>query len=504
METYFQTLRTFFCSRRLRRRRPTSWNASLYAVGVHDRRPLGQGGSRGQYSNAPCLFSALTKQVIGDAQGDGVDFIYNTPNQDVLPGYLKLGWRHVNRIQPLVKVPNYPASAMCLMRSRLGNRAFIIQKKFTVQRMVAPKPCMTGCLLKRGIMMTKLSSEYTIRSYVAPDQDQVLEVMRRSLGETATLQRSPAFWQWKHFSNPFGPSYVRVACGEDGQVVGMRAFLRWEFMTRDRLVKAVRAVDTVTHPGYRRIGIFSRLTKEVIGDVQGDGVDLIFNTPNQDVLPGYLKLGWRHVNKVHPLIKVLNYPVFALGLMRSRLGKAASRRHLPAEFFREEPLPVGALLERHQPVEMLIQQDAESWDAQNRMRTRRSWDYFYWRYASHPTISYWTVFVEHDGNLRGCVIFRTNTRYGLKEVIICELLAEPDMELGFALLEQLKSGLQADYLISHFPRGSFQRQTLEQWGFHATPKQGVDFTVKVLDTNLPQDPLLFDSWGLTLGDLDVL
>lgn len=354
-------------------------------------------------------------------------------------------------------------------------------------------------------MVTKLSPGYTIRSYVDQDQDQVLEIMRRSLGETATLQKSPAFWHWKHFSNPFGPSYVRVACGEDGQVVGMRAFMRWEFKTGDRLLKAVRAVDTATHPGYRRIGIFSNLTQEVIGDVQSAGVDVIFNTPNQDVLPGYLKLGWRHVIKVHPLIKVLNYPVFALELVRSRLGRPASRRHLLADFFREEPLPVQALLERRQPVEMLIHQDAESWDAQNRIRTRRSWDYLCWRYASHPTISYWTVFVEHDSNLQGCIIFRTNTRYGLKELVVCELLmAKSDLKLGFALLEQLKSGLRADYMISHFPVGSFQRQTLEHWGFRATPKRGVDLTVKVLVTNLPQDPLLFDSWGLTLGDLEAM
>ena len=145
--------------------------------------------------------------------------------------------------------------------------------------------------------------------------------MRRYLGdESTTLPLTPNHWRWKHLSNPFGPSYVRVACDESGQVVGMRAFMRWEFMMRDRLVKAVRAVDTATHPGHRRMGDFSALTKQVIEDVQSDGVDFIFNTPNQEVLQGYLKLGWRHVTKVHPLIKVLNDPVFAMGLMRSRLG----------------------------------------------------------------------------------------------------------------------------------------------------------------------------------------
>lgn len=352
--------------------------------------------------------------------------------------------------------------------------------------------------------MVRATAEYIIRGYQPADEGAVLDLLRLSLGESAILQRSSPLWLWKHISNPFGPSFVRVACDEDDQLIGMRAFMRWEFMIGDRLVKAVRAVDTATHPDYRRMGIFSALTKQVVGDAQGDGVDFIYNTPNQEVLPGYLKLGWRHVNKIQPLVKVLNYPVFAMGLLRSRLSRA-SHPHLSAEFFREEPLSVATFLERKQATETLIEQDAQLWDAQGRIRTRRSWEYIHWRYASHPTIPYFSVFLEHSGDLQGCIIFRTKTRYGLKEIVLCEMfLAEPNWELGIALLEQLRAGVRADYLISHFPQGIIHRQTLTRWGFRATPKTGINFAVRMLDTNLSKDPYLFDSWGLTMGDLELL
>ncbi len=40
----------------------------------------------------------------------------------------------------------------------------------------------------------------------------------------------------------------------DGRIVGLRAFMRWEFVAGDRRFRAVRAVDTATHPDYQGTG----------------------------------------------------------------------------------------------------------------------------------------------------------------------------------------------------------------------------------------------------------
>ncbi len=39
-------------------------------------------------------------------------------------------------------------------------------------------------------------------------------------------------------------------------MIGFRTFLRWEFEDAGRVVRAVRAVDTATHPDHRGRGIF--------------------------------------------------------------------------------------------------------------------------------------------------------------------------------------------------------------------------------------------------------
>ena len=62
------------------------------------------------------------------------------------------------------------------------------------------------------------------------DLDQVLDLMRSSLGETPVLMRTTELFRWKHVDNPFGRSIALVAV-EGDQIVGLRTFMRWELQT---------------------------------------------------------------------------------------------------------------------------------------------------------------------------------------------------------------------------------------------------------------------------------
>ncbi len=353
--------------------------------------------------------------------------------------------------------------------------------------------------------MAQITADYVVRNYQPADEEQVLELLRKTLGEPAGLQRTPALWHWKHMLNPFGESYVRLACDESSKLIGMRAFMRWEFECGSRRIKAARAVDTATHPAYRRMGIFANLTSQVVDDAREDGVDLIFNTPNGSSLPGYLKMGWRQVAAIQPTIKVLNYPRFALGLARHKLKLPLSSAQIaPQEFFRQEPTPVATLLEARDAVERLLAQDGKDPQQSSGIGTQRSWEYLRWRYADHPTIPYWAVTIEDGSSLLGCAIYRTNVRFGLREIVLSELLLDHTAQnAGRELLGRLRAAVKADYLIAHFPSGSAHQLLLQDSGFRVVPGQAIDFTVRPLVGDLPQDPLCFDSWALTMGDLEL-
>ena len=150
--------------------------------------------------------------------------------------------------------------------------------------------------------MAKTSTSIAIRHFRDDDLPRVLELLRSSLGGGPGGMRTGDFFRWKHLENPFGRSFALI--GEaDGRLVGFRAFMRWRLSAAGTAVLAVRAVDTATHPDYQGQGIFSTLTRRSIESLR-DEADLVFNTPNEKSLPGYLKMGWQIAGKVPVRVRV--------------------------------------------------------------------------------------------------------------------------------------------------------------------------------------------------------
>ena len=113
----------------------------------------------------------------------------------------------------------------------------------------------------------------------------------------------------------------------DGRIAGYRTFLRWEFEDgHGQVHRAVRAVDTATHPDFQGRGVFRTLTLAAVEAMTAEGVDFVFNTPNDKSRPGYLKMGWHEVGRL-PAAVAVRGPFAALRLLRART--AAERTPLP-------------------------------------------------------------------------------------------------------------------------------------------------------------------------------
>ena len=74
--------------------------------------------------------------------------------------------------------------------------------------------------------------------------------------------------------------------------------------SRRRASSAVRAVDTATHPDYQGRGIFRLLTLAGVEAMTAEGVQFVFNTPNDQSRPGYLKMGWLRVGRPSTSVRV--------------------------------------------------------------------------------------------------------------------------------------------------------------------------------------------------------
>jgi len=352
--------------------------------------------------------------------------------------------------------------------------------------------------------------EFTVVEWTDRSVPMLLDLARTSHGAGGAAAQSEAFWQWKHQDNPFGRSYGIVALDESAggdcrRVASVRMLLRWRFRTSaGETVRAARAVDTATRPGYRRRGLFARLTQQAIADLTADGTHLIYNTPNAYSLPGYLKLGWRAVE---------SRPIYLRPLRPLRMALRRIRPMAPASgalqgfFDSAVMLPWNEFVERHavQAFEL-----AEAWEQRRRragLRTVRSQAYYSWRYGRHPHATYWVCPVWMPGQansiLAGFAVLRPNIRSGWQEAVLCEIaLAEPARELGRRLARRLIAYTRADYIAAHFARGTVELECLRQAGFFRLPNRGMTFAVRPL-AELPVNPAAPEAWDMTLGDLEV-
>lgn len=244
--------------------------------------------------------------------------------------------------------------------------------------------------------------DLTIRPSVPADLDQVLRVAARSLGWAAD-ERDRAFFRWKHEENPAGPSPGWVAV-DDGQVIAFRTFLRWAFERHGEQIQMVRAVDTATDPAHQGRGLFRRLTLHAVDDLTAAGVDAVFNTPNDQSRPGYLKMGWHELGR--PTIGMR--PAALLRVPQLRRARTASEKW-------SEPCTIGepaaAALAAPGVVDLVAGSPAPGWS------TPRTAAYLAWRYRFEPL--HYRV-VEAGG---GLVVFRVRRRGPAREVAIVEWLA---------------------------------------------------------------------------------
>lgn len=118
------------------------------------------------------------------------------------------------------------------------------------------------------------------------------------------------FFRWKHLENPFGESYGLVAI-DQGKIVGLRMFMFWKFINKkqNKIHTSIRPVDTVVDNNYRGKGLFKQLTLKGLEECKGE-YDLIFNTPNENSLPGYLKMGWKKIPANSFYLGVFNFLFF--------------------------------------------------------------------------------------------------------------------------------------------------------------------------------------------------
>ncbi len=313
-----------------------------------------------------------------------------------------------------------------------------------------------------------------IREANTKDIPEIVEVLKASLGEQ-DLPLSKDIWNFKHVDNPFGRSLVLVA-EENGIIAGVRAFMYWKWQYLNKFYSTFRAVDTATHPDFQGKGIFKKLTLEAIELAKLQGDQFIFNTPNEQSRPGYLKMGWETVDKLTVALKPA-YTSFW-------------------KFHKKDISYSVSNNSKEKDLQLLCKLWNLKMERSKGLFTPKSVEYLHWRYQANPLQDY-EVFIDEGIYMAGYV----KKRRGFKELRIAECIFD-DNEMNKRKINNLinlwcsKFGIQ---VISYSPEVLNLDLTL------INSKIGPILTLR--DLNLSKGELgIFtkvNNWNYSLGDLEL-
>ena len=306
-----------------------------------------------------------------------------------------------------------------------------------------------------------------IRESTEADIPAIVALLKKSLGETSS-PKTIDYWVWKHIYNPFGESMVLVA-DNNGQLIGVRAMMRWSWQKGKDVFNSLRAVDTVTHPDYQGKGIFSTLTQKIVNSAQEQGISFIFNTPNPKSLPGYLKLGWISEGKLKVGVSFLP---FILGSVSTTLVA----------------FPDFSCLDDLCKRSNALQETA------NHLFTPKSPAYLKWRYIDNPFIKYF-VYATPTIFLAMYIRKRKNITELRVAELICLGIKKEDRKKVKSLVRQWAYEKKAN-LISFAPQ-------FKSWmpGFALSLPIGPILTTKKIKVVLPSFKLV--KMAYQLGDMEL-
>jgi GNAT superfamily N-acetyltransferase len=321
-----------------------------------------------------------------------------------------------------------------------------------------------------------VTKDLVVRMANAVDRRDILALFERSLGWVNDT-RHEAFFAWKHEHNVFGPSPAWAAW-EGDRMVGFRTFLRWEFEQGREVIRAVRAVDTATDPEYQRRGVFQQLTLHALEHLRTGEASFVFNTPNEQSRPGYVRMGWQVAGRI-PLSA---RPAAFRGIPRM-VGARTAADLWSLETDAGEA--ATAVLQDDKSISDLLGSRPRSQE----MVTRLSVDYLRWRYGFSP-LQYRAVVMGGDVST-GIALFRVRQRGSAREAALCEVLApEGDAACEQRLVREVARSVGADYLL---------RAAARRDGCLPLPGQGPVLTYRPLRESPPDRR----DWRLTMGDLEL-
>lgn len=137
--------------------------------------------------------------------------------------------------------------------------------------------------------------EFTYKKYSPEYKQQVLD-LESSLWHFDD-DKKLKYFKWKYEDNPYTDSPEAYIALDGDKVVAFRGYMVHQCKYFDKIFYIAVAGDMVTHPQYRRMGLFKNITEFSMNEIDKQGnISVLTNSSSGGPTSfGYLSLGWKPV-----------------------------------------------------------------------------------------------------------------------------------------------------------------------------------------------------------------
>ncbi|NLJ58916.1 MAG: GNAT family N-acetyltransferase [Tissierellia bacterium] len=329
-----------------------------------------------------------------------------------------------------------------------------------------------------------------------------------SFGENTNVNKE--MYDWLFNKNPYNKSGNMIYLLKEGnKVIACDGLLPNELYVKGKVLLTAHSIKSMTHPDYKKQGIFRRMTENSCERGKEDGVDLVIGLANDQSYAAYQRFGWPTLFEKEVYVK----PILINNILRRRIkiGFLAELGNSIYSLFMKNKLK--SQMDKEIRFEILNKVPLEVQDCWDKYKSKynvllvRDYKYLNYRYNERPDVNYVTVLARLNGELIGFAILHNSVANGSKMTSAVEFFTDPHEE---RYIKALANGIanycyenKLEYVVIGTGLYGKYRDVLLKNGFMVTrkPPKNNMMIAHILSTRVTLEELTgHEKWHITQGD----
>ena len=287
-----------------------------------------------------------------------------------------------------------------------------------------------------------MTKDFSVREYQTEDVEEIVTLLRLCFEDWTKIPDPIEYWKSRYENDPYGTG-ILVAISE-GRIIGVNINLFLQMKIGSKIVPAQYESGSATHPDYRSLGVYKRLTAKAREQSNAANIKFSYFTSENPYMIKRAKENDYFVfpHPVNRMIKVKNVGLFLkqrhlknettklLGFKTLKIANKLRRSITPIH--RKNPVNINKTESLDERIDNFWQKLETSYD----FLVKKDKKCLNWKYSDRRVGEFTIRQAVENSEVLGFSVLETRKRGETTEGYIQELLTRPDRpDVASALIE---------------------------------------------------------------------